>query len=91
MSFRTPKALNGHVVAGAHLQNGSGHNPGVAYDRELFRRESLPRVTTVKLSEISEAAGCSEGVRVRHTERQRTPHLSTWQALAQLADARSRD
>jgi len=35
-------------------------NPGAVYDRELFRREIVPRLGTVKLSEIAEAAGCSK-------------------------------
>ena len=35
-------------------------NPGTVYDLELFRREILSTLSTVKLSEIAEAAGCSK-------------------------------
>ena len=34
-------------------------NPGTVANPELFRREILPRLGTVPLSEIMEAAGCS--------------------------------
>ena len=40
-------------------------NPGAAYDPELFRRDILPRLATVKLSEIAEAAGCSKAYACR--------------------------
>ncbi len=35
-------------------------NPDAVYDSELFRREILPRLATVKLSETAEATGCSK-------------------------------
>ena len=35
-------------------------NPGVVYDPELFRREILPSLASVTLSEVAEAAGCSK-------------------------------
>jgi hypothetical protein len=38
--------------------SGDKANPGTVYDPELFRREILPRLASVKLSEIAEAAGC---------------------------------
>jgi hypothetical protein len=34
-------------------------NPGAVYDLAMFRREILPRLGSVPLSEIMEAAGCS--------------------------------
>jgi len=36
-------------------------NPGTVYDPDLFRREILPRLKTVKLSDIIEATGMSKG------------------------------
>jgi hypothetical protein len=41
-------------------------NPGVVYDPDQFRRDSLPALQNVKLTEIAAAAGCSKGVRERH-------------------------
>jgi hypothetical protein len=35
-------------------------NPDAVYDPELFRRDILPRLATVKLSKIAEAAGLSK-------------------------------
>jgi hypothetical protein len=40
--------------------SGDKANPDTAYDPELFRREILPRLGNVKLSEIAEAVGCSK-------------------------------
>ncbi len=56
-------------------------NPGVSYDPELFRREILPRLRTVKLSEIVEAIGCSKASASDIRRGKRTPHVSTWAAL----------
>ncbi len=36
-------------------------NAGTGYDPELFRRDILPRLQTVKLSETIEATGMSKG------------------------------
>jgi hypothetical protein len=41
-------------------------NPGTVHDPEWFGRDVLPRLASVKLSEIVEAAGLLEGVRVGH-------------------------
>jgi len=60
-------------------------NPDVVYDPELFRREILPRLRTVPLSEIVGAAGCSKASASDIRRGKRTPHLSTWPALADLA------
>ncbi len=59
-------------------------NPGVSYDPELFRREILPRLRTVKLSEIVEAIGCSKSSASDIRRGKWTPHVSTWAALARL-------
>ncbi len=45
-------------------------NPGTVYDPELFRREILPRLGTVTLAEIMEAAGCCKASRVRLSARE---------------------
>jgi transcriptional regulator with XRE-family HTH domain len=62
-------------------------NPGAVYDPELFRREILPRLKTVKLTEIAEAAGCSKASASDIRRGKWTPHVSTWPALAALAGA----
>jgi transcriptional regulator with XRE-family HTH domain len=59
-------------------------NPDTVYDPELFRREILPRLTQVKLSEIAEAAGCSKAYASDIRRGKWTPHVSTWVALAKL-------
>jgi CRISPR-associated endonuclease Cas1 len=60
-------------------------NPDTAYDPELFRREILPRLAGVKLSEIAEAAGCSKASASDIRRGKWAPHVSTWRALAELA------
>ena len=45
-------------------------NPGTVHDPEWFGRDVLPRLASVKLSEIVEAAGLLEGVRVGHRARE---------------------
>ena len=64
-------------------------NVGVAYDPELFVREILPGLATVKLSEIIAATGMSKASASDVRRGKRTPHLSTWGALAELAGVRS--
>jgi CRISPR-associated endonuclease Cas1 len=59
-------------------------NPGMVYDRELFRREILPRLAGVKLSEIAEAAGCSKSYASQVRAGKFTPHVSTWRAFDEL-------
>ena len=57
------------------------------HDLEWFRRDVLPRLASVKLSEIVEAAGLLEGVRVGHQAREvDAAHVSTWAALTQFAE-----
>jgi len=60
-------------------------NPGTVYDRELFRREILPKLQTVRLSEIAEAIGCSRASACDIRRGKRTPHVSTCATLAALA------
>ena len=59
-------------------------NPDTVYDPELFRREILPGLRTVPLTEIMEAAGCSKASASDYRRGKRTPHGSTWKALAEL-------
>jgi hypothetical protein len=56
----------------------------MVHDPELFRREILPRLAQVKLSEIAEAAGCSKASASDIRRGKWTPHVSTWVALTQL-------
>jgi hypothetical protein len=59
-------------------------NPDTVYDPELFRREILPRLGTVPLAEIMVAAGCCKASASDYRRAKRTPHVSTWAALAEL-------
>jgi CRISPR-associated endonuclease Cas1 len=59
-------------------------SPDRAYDPDLFRREILPRLGTVPLAEIMEAAGCCKASASDYRRGKRTPHLSTWAALAKM-------
>ncbi len=59
-------------------------NPDAVYDPELFRREILPRLGTVPLAEIMEAAGCCKASASDYRRGKRTPHVSTWGALGKL-------
>jgi transcriptional regulator with XRE-family HTH domain len=65
--------------------SGDKANPGAVYDPELFRREILPRLALLKLSEIAEAAGCSKAYASDIRRGKWTPHVSTWAALSKLA------
>jgi hypothetical protein len=60
-------------------------NPGTVYDRELFRREILPKLQTVRLSEIADTAGCSKASASDIRRGKWAPHVSTWAALSFLA------
>ncbi len=59
-------------------------NPETVYDPQLFRREILPRLRTVPLSEIMDAASCSKASASDYRRGKRTPHVSTWRRLAAL-------
>ncbi len=60
-------------------------NPGVTYDPEMFRREILPRLRTVELSEIVEAIGCSKASASDIRRGRRTLHVSMWPAPRRLS------
>ena len=62
-------------------------NPGVAYDPELFRREILPGLADVPLKAIMQATGMSKASASDARRGKHTPHVSTWAALAGLADS----
>ena len=66
-------------------------HPEVAYDPDLFRREILPRLATVKLTEIMAATGMSKGSASDVRRGKWTPHVSTWAALAMLVDLGGKD
>jgi hypothetical protein len=53
------------------------------HDLEWFRRDILPRLATVKLSEIIDAAGCSKPYASDIRRGKWTPRVSTWPALAE--------
>ena len=63
-------------------------NPDTVYDPELFRREILPGLASVKLSEIAEAAGCCKASASDIRRGKWTPHVSMWAALAELVGIR---
>ena len=60
-------------------------NPGAVYDPELFASDILPRLATVKLSEIVEATGMSKTFASQVRAGKFTPHVSTWAAFGELA------
>ena len=57
------------------------------HDPEWFRSDVLPRLASVKLSEIVEAAGLLEGVASDIRRGKWTPHVSTWPALVGVLGA----
>jgi hypothetical protein len=59
-------------------------NPDVVYDPELFHRKILPRLGTVKLSEIVKATGLSKSYASQVRAGKFTPHVSTWRAFDEL-------
>jgi hypothetical protein len=54
-------------------------------DPDYFRREILPRLAGVKLTDIMEATGISKAFASQVRSGRFTPHVSTWAALAELA------
>jgi CRISPR-associated protein Cas1 len=64
-----------------------GH-PEVIYDPDLYRREILPRLQGVKLTDIAQAAGISKGFASNVRAGKYVPHVSTWAALAALVGVR---
>jgi hypothetical protein len=83
-----PSETGAVIVHTGRLSQWDRANPGTVYDTELFRREILPRLGTVKLSEIAEAARCSKAYASDIRRGKWTPHVSTWAALAELADSK---
>jgi len=59
-------------------------NPDTVYDPDLFRRDILPKLAGVKLTEIAEEAGCSKAYASDIRRGRWTPHVSTWGALGRL-------
>jgi CRISPR-associated protein Cas1 len=59
-------------------------NPGTVHDPEWFRRDILPRLASLKLSEIMEATGISKAFASQVRAGKFAPHVSTWPALANL-------
>jgi CRISPR-associated endonuclease Cas1 len=62
-------------------------NPGQAFDPDYFGREILPKLATVKLADIMEAAGVSKSYASTIRSGRFTPHVSTWGVLAELGDS----
>jgi hypothetical protein len=60
----------------------------VIYDPDLYRREILPRLQGVKLTDIAQAAGISKGFASNVRAGKYVPHVSTWAALAALVGVR---
>ncbi len=52
-------------------------NPGVVYDPDLFARDILQRLRTVKLAAIAAAASCSKASASDIRRGKRAPHVST--------------
>jgi transcriptional regulator with XRE-family HTH domain len=69
--------------------DGEAQRSRLGSDPELFRREILPRLRTVSLAEIMAAAGCSKASASDYRRGKRTPHVSTWQRLAELVGSES--
>jgi hypothetical protein len=57
---------------------------GEDVDPDLYRREILPRLLGVRLSEIMQATGYSKSYCSNIRGGQFVPHVSSWPALAQL-------
>jgi hypothetical protein len=55
------------------------------YDPDLFRRDILPGLTDVKLTDIMAVTGWSKSFASRVRAGRSVPHVSTWTALAELA------
>ena len=59
--------------------------PASVYDPEVFRWDIRPGLATVPLKAIVETIGCSNASASDIRRGKRTPHVSTWQALGELA------
>ena len=81
-----PRSVDGAAISARKraLSEWDKANPGIVYDPELFQREILPRLASVKLMDIAEAAGCSKASASDIRRGKWAPHVSTWAALAGL-------
>jgi hypothetical protein len=61
-------------------------NPERSVDPDYFRREILPRLAKMKLADIMAVTGFSKSFASQIRTGQFTPHISTWAALAGLAE-----
>ena len=66
------------------LREWEAANPDTTYDPERFRREILPGLAGVKLSEIVEAIGYSKSYASAIRAGKQIPHVSAWGALKDL-------
>ncbi|HUY10607.1 MAG TPA: hypothetical protein VMW80_14400, partial [Candidatus Dormibacteraeota bacterium] len=66
------------------LQEWDEANLGATFDPDFFSREILPKLATVKLADIMEAAGVSKSYASTIRAGRYTPHVSTWAALGEL-------
>jgi hypothetical protein len=60
-------------------------NPESPYDPDYFRRELLPKLSAVRVVDITTAAQCSKAYASDIRSGKYTPHVSTWSALGDLA------
>lgn len=67
------------------LRDWEDANPGAAFDPEMFRRDILPGLATVKLADIMKAASISKSYASQVRSGECTPHVSTWKALSHLS------
>jgi hypothetical protein len=61
-------------------------HPEADHDSDFFRREILPGLQGVRLSEIMEAAGMSKAFASQVRAGTYTPHVSTWEVLGALVN-----
>ena len=83
--MQRPSETGADIAHIGRCWSGDKANPGTVYDPELFRREILPRLASVKLSAIVEATGMSKASASDIRREKWTPPASTWKALSTLA------
>jgi hypothetical protein len=59
---------------------------GTQYDRQVFAREILPRLTEATLPQMMRATGLTSGYCWKIRKGQRVPHPMYWAALQALAE-----
>lgn len=77
------------MLASVRCPSGDKANPGAVYDPELFRRDILPKLAGVNLSEIVEAIACSKASASDIRGGKRVPNLSSWPALGELVEVKN--